>query len=47
MSLLDRDKNAPQYWHGNLPVTSRYTYGLAGEKFFRTMKVDGKIMGTR
>ena len=46
MSLLERDKNAPQSWHGNLPVTSRYTFGLAGEKFFRSIKDNGKLMGT-
>ena len=31
MTLLERDPNAPAAWYGNLPVTSRYTYGLAGE----------------
>ncbi len=46
MTLLERDKNAPQAWHGNLPVTSRYTFGLAGEKFFRTIKDEGKFLGT-
>ena len=46
MSLLERDKNAPQSWHGNLPVNSRYTFGLAGEKFFRSIKDNGKLMGT-
>ena len=46
MSLLERDKNAPQSWHGNLPVTSRYTFGLAGEKFFRSIKDNGKLLGT-
>ena len=46
MTLLERDKNAPQAWYGNLPVTSRYTYGLAGEKFFRAIKDEGKILGT-
>jgi len=46
MSLLEHDKNAPQSWHGNLPVTSRYTFGLAGEKFFRSIKDNGKLMGT-
>jgi uncharacterized OB-fold protein len=46
MTLLERDKNAPQAWYGNLPVTSRYTFGLAGEKFFRAIKEDGKILGT-
>ena len=46
MTLLKHDKNAPQAWFGNLPVTSRYTYGLAGERFFRALKDEGKIMGS-
>jgi uncharacterized OB-fold protein len=46
MTLLERDKNAPPAWLGNLPVTSRYTFGLAGERFFRTIKDEGKITGT-
>ena len=45
MSILERDKNAPQAWFGNLPVTSRYTFGLAGERFFRAIKDEGKILG--
>lgn len=45
MTLLERNPKAPQAWYGNLPVTSRYTYGLAGERFFRTLKDEGKIMG--
>jgi uncharacterized OB-fold protein len=32
---------------GNLPVTSRYTFGLAGERFFREIKENGRILGTR
>ncbi len=47
MTLLKRDRNAPAAWYGNLPVTSRYTFGLAGEKFFRTLKDEGRILGTR
>lgn len=46
MTLLERDHNAPQAWYGDLPVTSRYTYGLAGERFFRTIKDEGRILGT-
>ena len=46
MTLLERNPNAPAAWHGNLPVTSRYTFGLAGERFFRALKDEGKIMGT-
>ncbi|HLA98482.1 MAG TPA: Zn-ribbon domain-containing OB-fold protein [Anaerolineales bacterium] len=46
MSLLERDPNAPQAWYGDLPVSSRYTFGLAGERFFRTIKEEGRIMGS-
>lgn len=45
MTLLKRDPQAPHVWSGSLPVTSRYTFGLAGERFFRTLKEEGKIMG--
>ena len=47
MSLLERDPKAPAAWQGDLPVTSRYTYGLAGERFFRAIKDEGRIYGTR
>jgi uncharacterized OB-fold protein len=46
MSLLERHPQAPNAWLGNLPVASRYTAGVAGEKFFRTLKDEGKILGT-
>jgi uncharacterized OB-fold protein len=46
MTLLQRDPRAPAAWMGDLPVTNRYTYGLAGEKFFRMFKDEGRIMGT-
>ncbi len=46
MTLLERDPKAPTAWVGNLPVTNRYTYGLAGERFFRAIKDEGKIFGT-
>jgi uncharacterized OB-fold protein len=47
MTLLERDPNAPSAWMGEMPVTSRYTFGLAGERFFRTIKEEGRILGTR
>lgn len=47
MTLLERDPNAPTAWYGDLPVTSRYTYGLAGERFFRAIKDEGRIYGSR
>jgi uncharacterized OB-fold protein len=46
MTLLHQDPQAPQAWLGDLPVMNRYTYGLAGERFFRTIKEETKIMGT-
>ncbi|MGE5124093.1 MAG: Zn-ribbon domain-containing OB-fold protein [Acidobacteriaceae bacterium] len=46
MTLLNRDPNAPPTWLGELPVENRYTYGLAGEKFFRAIKDKGQILGT-
>jgi uncharacterized OB-fold protein len=46
MTLLERDPKAPQAWFGNLPVPSRYTYGLAGERFFRALKDEGQILGS-
>jgi hypothetical protein len=46
MTLLKRDPKAPLSWQGELPVTNRYTYGLAGEKFFRTLMDEGRILGT-
>jgi uncharacterized OB-fold protein len=46
MTLLERDARAPDNWQGTLPVTNRYTYGLAGERFFRALQEQGKILGT-
>ena len=46
MTLLHKDPDAPQAWQDKLPVMNRYTYGLAGEKFFRTIKDEGHILGT-
>ncbi|MEO0076252.1 MAG: Zn-ribbon domain-containing OB-fold protein [candidate division WOR-3 bacterium] len=34
-------------WYGEMPVESLYTVGIAGEKFFRAIKEDGKFLGTK
>jgi hypothetical protein len=34
-------------YRGDLPVSHRYTAGIAGEKFLRALKDEGKIYGTR
>jgi uncharacterized OB-fold protein len=33
-------------WRGDIPITSRYTAGIAGERFFREIKDNARIMGT-
>ncbi|MGD2040089.1 MAG: Zn-ribbon domain-containing OB-fold protein [Anaerolineae bacterium] len=33
-------------WRGDIPITSRYTAGIAGERFFRAI-MDGRLTGTR
>jgi len=46
MALLEKDPRAPENWQGTLPVTNRYTFGLAGERFFRALQDRGQIIGT-
>ncbi|PWH20436.1 MAG: DNA-binding protein [Anaerolineae bacterium] len=38
---------SPTQWHGDLPVTSRYTAGIALERFFIALRDEGKILGIR
>ncbi|MEO0025527.1 MAG: Zn-ribbon domain-containing OB-fold protein [candidate division WOR-3 bacterium] len=49
MALNERMERGDEIkiWYGNLPVESLYTAGIAGEKFFRTLKDQGKFLGTR
>jgi uncharacterized protein len=47
MSFLETHPEAVRSMKGDMPVTNRYTYGLAGEKFFRAIKDEGRILGTR
>jgi uncharacterized protein len=46
MTLLEINPQAPDNWQGTLPVTNRYTFGLAGERFFRALQEQGQILGT-
>ena len=34
-------------WRGAMPVESRYTVGPAGERFFRALKDEARLLGTR
>ena len=33
-------------WPGDMPITSRYSAGIAGERFFRAIKDEARILGT-
>jgi len=49
MPILDRldHLHRARAIEGDLPFYSLYTVGIAGERFFRALKDEGKIMGTR
>lgn len=46
MTLLDRNLLTPKAWQDAFPVTNRYSFGLAGERFFQEIKDNGNILGT-
>jgi uncharacterized OB-fold protein len=48
MPILDRldHLHRARAVEGDLPFYSVYTVGIAGERFFRALKDDGRIMGT-
>jgi uncharacterized OB-fold protein len=33
-------------WRGNIPIENLYTVGIAGERFFREIKDNGRFLGT-
>jgi len=48
MSLEKVDKLGKAIpWYGNIPIESRYTVGIAGERFFREVKDNARFLGTR
>jgi uncharacterized OB-fold protein len=49
MAILEKvDKlDHATVWRGDLPITSRYTAGIAGERFFREIKDHARFLGTR
>jgi len=48
MSLIERITRLDQVkaWYGDMPIESRYTAGIAGERFLRALK-EGQIMGAK
>lgn len=49
MTPLDKVTQVSQTkpWYGEIPVYGLYTFGIAGEKFFREIKDNAKIMGAK
>ena len=49
MAILEKvDKlHLATAWRGEMPLASRYTAGIAGETFFREIKDNARLMGTR
>lgn len=43
---LPDSKAGKLVWKGNIPITSRYTAGVSGQKFFQALKEEEKILGT-
>lgn len=39
--------SAPWAWPGDVPTGNVYTFGLAGERFFRELKEKGRLMASR
>lgn len=48
MSLIEKITKSgdAKAWYGDMPIESRYTAGLAGERFLRALK-EGEIMGVK
>ena len=49
MAILEKVDKLGQAvaWRGDIPITSRYTAGIAGERFFRAIKDGARFLGTR
>lgn len=49
MALTERvqDTRDVGYWTGEIPLNYVYTYGRAGEAFFRNLKDKGTLLGAR
>lgn len=48
MAITEKITNTtkPTFWEGRIPVNYVYTYGHAGEKFFRAVKDKGTFLAT-
>lgn len=48
MAITEKITNTtkPTFWEGRIPVNYVYTFGLAGERFFRAIKDKGTFLAT-
>lgn len=49
MTILEKLENAGQaiQWTDNIPTKYLYSYGIAGERFFREIKNNGRLMAAK
>ncbi len=49
MTILEKLENAGQaiQWTDNIPTKYLYSYGIAGERFFREIKNNGRVMAAK
>jgi hypothetical protein len=49
MPIIERitDHGQIRHWRGEIPVEYLYTVGVAGERFFREIKENARIMGAK
>ncbi len=49
MTFLERnrDPEAHKHWYGDMEASYIYSTGIAGERFFSTLRDKGKIMGAK
>ncbi len=49
MTILEKTENADQalQWKDNIPTKYLYSYGIAGERFFREIKDKGRLTGAK
>lgn len=45
LEKVDRLADA-RAWHGDIPISSLYTVGLAGERFLRALKDEARLLAT-
>jgi len=41
------DPREVRHWHGHMETDYVYTLGVAGERFFKEIKANGKVMGAK